>query len=75
MAIERRAEAARLAEEHAAAHANAHHCNIEAARAAIAVAEQRLAQADMAEGLAMVAAERQRREHQYPLPSFDASAQ
>jgi hypothetical protein len=29
----------------------------------------------MAVGLAKVAAERQRREHQYPLPSFNASAQ
>jgi hypothetical protein len=36
----------------------------------MAEAEQRLARADVAEGLAMVAAERQRREHQYPLPLF-----
>jgi hypothetical protein len=39
---ERRAAAARLADEHAAAHADAHRRNIEAARAAMAVAEQRL---------------------------------
>jgi hypothetical protein len=75
MSAERRAAAARLAEEHAAAHANAHRRNIKAARAAMAMAEQRLAQADVAGGLATVAAERQRRKHQYPLPSFDASAQ
>jgi hypothetical protein len=41
----------------------------------MAEAEQRLFQADMTGGLAMVAAERHHREHQYPLPSFDASAQ
>jgi hypothetical protein len=43
--------------------------------AAMVEAEQRLFRADVAGGLAAVAAERQRREHQYPLPSFDASAQ
>jgi hypothetical protein len=75
MAAERRASAARLAEEHAAARADAHRRNIEAARDAMAAAEQRLAQADMDGGLATVAAERQGHEHQYPLPSFDASAQ
>jgi hypothetical protein len=41
----------------------------------MAEAEQRLFRADMTGGLATVAAERQRREHQYPLPSFDASVQ
>jgi hypothetical protein len=61
MAIERRAAAARLAEEHAITHADAHRCNIKAARAAMATAEQRLAQADVVRGLATVAAERQRR--------------
>jgi hypothetical protein len=75
MAAERRAAAARLAEDHTAARADAHCRNIEAARAAMAEAERRLFWADMAIGLAKVAAERQRREHQYPLPSFNASAQ
>jgi hypothetical protein len=75
MATERRATAARLAEDHTAAHANAHRRNIEAVRAVMAEAERRLFQADMAIGLAKVAAERQRREHQYPLLSFNASAQ
>jgi hypothetical protein len=75
MAAERRVAAARLAEEHAAARTDADHGNIEAVRAAIAAAEQRLFQADVTRGLVTVAAERQRREHQYPLPSFDASAQ
>jgi hypothetical protein len=41
----------------------------------MAEAKQRLFWADVVGGLAKVAAERQRREHQYPLPSFDASAQ
>jgi hypothetical protein len=59
MATERRAAAARLAEEHAAARADAHRHNIEVARAAMAAAEQRLFQADMTGGLATVAAERQ----------------
>jgi hypothetical protein len=63
MAAERRAAAARLAEEHAAAHADAHRCNIEAARAAMAAAEQRLFQADVTGGLTTLTAERQRREH------------
>jgi hypothetical protein len=40
----------------------------------MAVAEQCLFQEDVTGGLATMA-ERQRREHQYPLPSFDASAQ
>jgi hypothetical protein len=75
MAAERRAAATRLAEDHAAARADAHRRNIEAVRAAMAEAEQRLFWADVAGGLAKMAAERQRREHQYPLPSFDASAQ
>jgi hypothetical protein len=75
MAAESRAAAARLAEDHAAARADAHRRNIEAARAAMAEAEQRLFRANVAGGLATVAAECQRREHQYPLPSFDASAQ
>jgi hypothetical protein len=75
MATERRAAAARLAEDHAAARADAHCRNIEAARAAIAEARRCLFRAGVARGLAKVAAERQRREHQYPLPSFNASAQ
>jgi hypothetical protein len=75
MAAERRATAARLAEEHAAAHADAHRRNIEAARAAMPTTEQRLFQTDVTGGLATVAAEHQRHEHQYPLPSFDALAQ
>jgi hypothetical protein len=75
MAAERRVAAARLAEDHAAARADAHRRNIEAARAAMAEAEQHLFRAGVTGGLATVAAERQRREHQYPLPSFDASAQ
>jgi hypothetical protein len=74
MAAKRRATTARLAEDHAAARADAHRRNIEAARAAMAEAEQRLFWADVIGRLAMVAAECQRREHQYPLPSFDASA-
>jgi hypothetical protein len=53
----------------------AHRRDIEAARAAMAEAEQRLARADLAGGLATLAAERQWHEHQFPLPSFDASAQ
>jgi hypothetical protein len=72
MAAERRTTTTRLAEDHAAARADAHRRNIEVARAAMAEAEQRLFRADVTGGLAMVTAER---EHQYPLPSFDASAQ
>jgi hypothetical protein len=75
MAAERRAAAARLAEDHAAACADAYRRNIEAARATMAVAEQRLFQVNVTGSLATVVAERQRREHQYPLPSFDASVQ
>jgi hypothetical protein len=75
MAAERRVAAARLVEDHAAARADAHRCNIKAARVAMAEAEQRLFRADVTGGLATVVAERQRHEHQYPLPSFDASAQ
>jgi hypothetical protein len=75
MAAERRAVAARLAEDHAAAHADAHRHNIEAARPAMAEAERCLFWVNVAGGLAKVAAERQRCEHQYPLPSFDASVQ
>jgi hypothetical protein len=60
MAAERRAAAARLAEEHAAARADTHCRNIEAARAAVVAAEQHLAQADMAGGLATAAVEHQR---------------
>jgi hypothetical protein len=55
-AAERRAATARLADEPAAARADTHHRNIKAARAAIAAAEKRLAQADV--GLATVAVER-----------------
>jgi hypothetical protein len=75
MAAERRAAVARLAEDHTAARADAHHRNIEAVRAAMAEAKRRLFRVDMVVGLAKVAAERQHREHQYPLPSFNASAQ
>jgi hypothetical protein len=75
MASERRAAAARLVEDHTVAHADAHRRNIEGARAAMAEAERCLFRADMAVGLAKVAVERQRREHQYPLPSFNASVQ
>jgi hypothetical protein len=75
MAAERRAAAARLAEDHTAARADAHRHNIEAARAAMAEAERCLFWVDVAVGLAKVAAEHQHREHQYPLPSFNASAQ
>jgi hypothetical protein len=64
MASERRAATARLAEEHATTRADAHHRNIEAARAAMSSAEQRLFQADVTGGLTTVAAEHQRREHQ-----------
>jgi hypothetical protein len=42
MAAERRATAARLAEDHAAARADVHRRNIEAVRDAMAEAEQRL---------------------------------
>jgi hypothetical protein len=41
----------------------------------MAEADRRLFRANMAVGPAKVAAERQRHEHQYPLPSFNASAQ
>jgi hypothetical protein len=40
---ERRATAARLVDEHAAARTDAHRCNIEAASIVMAAAEQRLA--------------------------------
>jgi hypothetical protein len=72
MAAKSRAVAARLADEPAAARADAHRRNIKAARAVMAAAEQRLSQVDV--GLATVAAERHGCEHQYPLPSFNASA-
>jgi hypothetical protein len=75
MAAERRKAAAWLAEDHAAARADAHRRNIEAARAAMAEAERGLFRVDVAGGLAKVAAERQRHEHQYPLPSFNPSVQ
>jgi hypothetical protein len=75
MAAERRAASAKLAAEHATARTEAHHRNSEAARAAMVEAEQRLAQADVAGGLATVAVERQWCEHQFPLLSFDASAE
>jgi hypothetical protein len=75
MAAERRAAVARLAEDHTAAHADAHHRNIKAVRAAMAEAERCLFRADVAVGLVKVAAERQRCEHRYPLPSFNTSAQ
>jgi hypothetical protein len=75
LAAERRAAAARLAEDHAAACTDAHRRNIKVARAAMAEAERGLFWADVAGGLVKVAAERQRHEHQYPLPSFNPSAQ
>jgi hypothetical protein len=75
MAAERRVVAERLAEDHAVTRADAHCHNIEAARAAMVEAERGLFRADMARGLAKVAAERQRHEHQYPLPSFNPSVQ
>jgi hypothetical protein len=75
MATERRAAAARLAEDHTAARTHAHRHNIEAARAAMAEADRHLFRADVAVGLVNVAAERQHHEHQYPLPSFNASVQ
>jgi hypothetical protein len=75
MAVERRVAAARLAEDHTATRADAHRRNIEAARAVMVEAERRLFREDVAIGLTNVAAERQCREHQYPLPSFNASAQ
>jgi hypothetical protein len=66
---------ARLADAQATARADAHRRNIEAARAAMAEAEQRLTQANRVGGLATVAAKRQRRENQYPLASFDPWAE
>jgi hypothetical protein len=75
MAAERRAASARLAEDHATARADAHRCNIEAARDAMAEAERRLFWADVAVGLTKVVAECQCCEHQYPLPSFNTLAQ
>jgi hypothetical protein len=66
MAAERQAAAARLADAHATAHADAHCRNIEVARATTAASEQRLAQADRAGGLTMVAAEHQHCKNQYP---------
>jgi hypothetical protein len=50
MDAERRTAAARLADAHATARADAYHRNIEAARPAMAAAEQRLAQTDRAGG-------------------------
>jgi hypothetical protein len=47
MATERRAAAARLAEDHTAARADAHRRNIEVARAVMTEAERRLFQADL----------------------------
>jgi hypothetical protein len=55
MAAERRATATRLTEDHAAARADAHRRNIEATRAAMTDAEQRLFRADVAGGLTKVA--------------------
>jgi hypothetical protein len=75
MATERRVVAARLVEDHAAARADVHRHNIEVARVAMAKAERCLFRVDMAGGLMKVAVEHQRHEHQYPLPSFNASAQ
>jgi hypothetical protein len=75
MATERRVAVARLAEDHTAARADAHRRNIEVARAAMAEAKRCLFRADVVVRLAKVAAERQGREHQYPLPSFNGSTQ
>jgi hypothetical protein len=58
MAAERRAASARLAEDHTTARTDFHRRNIEAARAAMAEAERRIFQADVAVGIAKVAAER-----------------
>jgi hypothetical protein len=63
MATERRVAVARLAEEHAAARADAHRCNIEAARAAMATAEQCLFQENVTGGLTTLTVERQRCKH------------
>jgi hypothetical protein len=68
MAAERRAATERVAEAQATAHATAHCRNIEAARVA-ASAEQRLAEEDQG-GLAAVADAHNRRENQYPVPSY-----
>jgi hypothetical protein len=57
MAAEGRPAVARLAEEHAAARADAHRGNIEAGRATMAASEQHLFQVDVIGGLATVAAE------------------
>jgi hypothetical protein len=58
MVTERRAAAARLVEDHAAARTDAHRCNIEAVRAAMVEAERGLFRAYVAGGLVKVAAER-----------------
>jgi hypothetical protein len=50
MHVERRAAAERLGDAQATARANAHRRNIEATKAALATAEQRLAKADMSGG-------------------------
>jgi hypothetical protein len=75
MATERRVAVARLAEDHTAARADTHRRNIEATRAAMTEAKRHLFRVDMAVGLTKMAVERQCCEHQYPLPSFNASAQ
>jgi hypothetical protein len=63
MVAETRAAVSRLADAQATTCADAHRHNIEAAKVAMAEAEQRLAQADSAGGLATVATERQRRKN------------
>jgi hypothetical protein len=63
MHAERRVAAERLGDTQATAHATAHLRNLEAARAAMAVAEQRLAEANRSWGLASVAEARHRREN------------
>jgi hypothetical protein len=75
MATERRVTAARLVDEHAVTRTDAHHRKIKAARAMMAAAKQRLDQVGIVRGLATMAAERQRRENQYPLASFDPWAE
>jgi hypothetical protein len=75
MATKRRAAAARLAKDHVATCTDAHRRNIKVARAAMAEADRCLFWTNMAGWLTKVAVERQRHEHQYPLPSINASAQ
>jgi hypothetical protein len=63
MHAERRVAAERLGDTQATAHATTHLRNLEAARAAMAVAEQRLTEANRSWGLASVAEARHRQEN------------